>query len=1294
MSNSIFAHTREAVRVKVKKCEPNLPPEWRKFSVDPQITSLEVLYSLLAKAFDIKSDFSIKYKAYDPAGNEIYLAVLSDWDLDAAFLRIHNISIQTSTEPCLMLQIDIKPFTEVKEWDPDVVNSPSAALIVTNSAGATPTGSTARELISPLQQSLGVSQKYVQQMQTKLPGIIMNQMEKTFSMVQKAFNLNEETMAALPPRPPLADNEFRMFLDALGQIQRCDELRKVIFFGGIDPSLRRVVWKHILNVYPNVMNGHQRMDYMRRKSEQYYKLRETWKTAIKQGYVAGELAYVTSMVKKDVLRTDRLHPFYAGSDDNQNIAALFNILTTYALNHPSVSYCQGMSDIASPLLVTMNDEAQAYICFCAIMSRVRGNFMLDGIAMTQKFAHLTEALSYYDAEFWDYLKAQQADDLLFCYRWLLLELKREFPFEDALRMLEVQWSSLKYETNIAGDREELKLFEKEFVPNKDTAVSTGVSGGIPTPSSVVCANGATPISPSFLMAKPRENAYTKVCALRRQSSSASLNSLSSSLSTSANHVGCGGVLNSKLDGTKRLNQSLDDNITRHATRRQRRASSKAHQSLDETKMLQLLEGRVENAVGSINNDHTDDDDDVFSDANHFNFHDTNPFKDNDEDHLTNANQEKQIPKAFLSSSSSSLHGDDTTSSTATGYGNGGGSSADIDGSIDSSSEGNSPDNKNNQMPKGIAKLQNKNILSNYNSVSNIIAKQLATNVSEGVKRVSNTGGGHFRDLKEKIAATSRKGLSLDECNEKSQQKLVKNFNEFLNFASLNKSRVANAEKISATILTADGISRAATKSKTPSPTHNQVSPIQTLHPLVQLTKGSFASSVDSDSSSLPDTTNNTWSCSTAATAIQQANNLSSNSLQLEFNSQLSSLTHTPERTPVAERQRDHSTPNATSKHQDQGDSSTTPDDSQDLDYYPMTTAITRELRLEAENLDRQLFGDLIAMTDEEDGKKDSTGSEIEYEKLGKDSLDMVEDLKENEIITCPEVSELMMRRRQRDRKMAAKTEESNSKHLLNGEIDSNLNIRDDNIEREEQTKNNVVDVLKLNPFLDETLLRNEILSTTEKTSGVGSSSSCSNLYNIATNSTSLPEVLVPISSTDTPDATAIDEMATTAAEEEVTFSTKAAQFSNTSTNTSTPRLPPPSEFGGGNPFLMFLCLTLLLQHRNTIMKSNMDYNEIAMHFDKMVRKHDVTRVLNQARRMYIDYLKNQTTYNPQQKQQQPKQEQQTTSPCNSTNDVNRNATASTTQHQKHSKNNYHHPLSTSSATNSSTSPSLFFTKSS
>lgn len=79
--------------------------------------------------------------------------------------------------------------------------------------------------------------------------------------------------------------------------------------------------------------------------------------------------------------------------------------------------------------------------------------------------------------------------------------------------------------------------------------------------------------------------------------------------------------------------------------------------------------------------------------------------------------------------------------------------------------------------------------------------------------------------------------------------------------------------------------------------------------------------------------------------------------------------------------------------------------------------------------------------------------------------------------------------------------------------------------------------------------------------------------------------------------------------------------SSTSTTMRCLELPDPTEFGNGNPFLMFLCLTILLQHRDYIMQNNLDYNEMAMHFDKMVRKHNVTKVLNQARRLYQDYLR-------------------------------------------------------------------------
>ena len=62
-------------------------PEYRRFSVDPQLTNYEILRSLLERAFDIHSDFLIQYRQEDPSGQEVFLHLLSDWDLEAAFVR-------------------------------------------------------------------------------------------------------------------------------------------------------------------------------------------------------------------------------------------------------------------------------------------------------------------------------------------------------------------------------------------------------------------------------------------------------------------------------------------------------------------------------------------------------------------------------------------------------------------------------------------------------------------------------------------------------------------------------------------------------------------------------------------------------------------------------------------------------------------------------------------------------------------------------------------------------------------------------------------------------------------------------------------------------------------------------------------------------------------------------------------------------------------------------------------------------------------------------------------------------
>ncbi|XP_078064927.1 TBC1 domain family member 25, partial [Mustelus asterias] len=264
------------------------------------------------------------------------------------------------------------------------------------------------------------------------------QVGRTISKVQQVLSWTSGEETVKPFKPPLSDAEFHTYLNHEGQLCRPEELRLRIYHGGVEPALRKVVWRYLLNVYPDGLTGQERMDYIKRKTREYERLKGEWAELASPD----DLEFVGGMVLKDVLRTDRAHPYYAGSEDSPHLTALHDLLITYALTHPRVSYCQGMSDIASPILAVMDHEGQAYICFCGIMKRLAANFQMDGEVMAVKFRHLKLLLQRTDPDFYAYLQARGADDLFFCYRWLLLELKREFAFEDALRLLEVAWSSL------------------------------------------------------------------------------------------------------------------------------------------------------------------------------------------------------------------------------------------------------------------------------------------------------------------------------------------------------------------------------------------------------------------------------------------------------------------------------------------------------------------------------------------------------------------------------------------------------------------------------------------------------------------------------------------------------------------------------------------------------------------------------------------------------------------------------------------------------------------------------------
>ncbi|CAL5333109.1 unnamed protein product [Camellia sinensis] len=61
-------------------------------------------------------------------------------------------------------------------------------------------------------------------------------------------------------------------------------------------------------------------------------------------------------------------------ESEANQTKLWNILSIYAWVDNSIGYVQGMNDICSPMVILMENEADAFWCFEQAMRRLRENF--------------------------------------------------------------------------------------------------------------------------------------------------------------------------------------------------------------------------------------------------------------------------------------------------------------------------------------------------------------------------------------------------------------------------------------------------------------------------------------------------------------------------------------------------------------------------------------------------------------------------------------------------------------------------------------------------------------------------------------------------------------------------------------------------------------------------------------------------------------------------------------------------------------------------------------------------------
>ncbi|EXB53496.1 TBC1 domain family member 15 [Morus notabilis] len=137
-----------------------------------------------------------------------------------------------------------------------------------------------------------------------------------------------------------------------GRLDIASVLRRVQR-GGVHPSIKGVVWEFLLGCYDPNSTFEERNILRQRRS--------TCMTEVMEFGTVG----------LDVVRTDRVLVFY---ESEANQAKLWDVLSVYAWLDNDIGYVQGMNDICSPMVILLDDEADAFWCFERAMRRLMSEF--------------------------------------------------------------------------------------------------------------------------------------------------------------------------------------------------------------------------------------------------------------------------------------------------------------------------------------------------------------------------------------------------------------------------------------------------------------------------------------------------------------------------------------------------------------------------------------------------------------------------------------------------------------------------------------------------------------------------------------------------------------------------------------------------------------------------------------------------------------------------------------------------------------------------------------------------------
>ncbi|KAL5200956.1 hypothetical protein ABZP36_035310 [Zizania latifolia] len=121
-------------------------------------------------------------------------------------------------------------------------------------------------------------------------------------------------------------------------------------------------------------------------------------------------------------------------------ARLVGLLEAYAVYDPEIGYCQGMSDLLSPIIAVMEEDDEAFWCFVGFMRKARHNFRLDEVGIRRQLKIVSQIIKRKDSHLYRHLQKLQAEDCFFVYRMVVVLFRRELTFEQTVCLWEVMWA--------------------------------------------------------------------------------------------------------------------------------------------------------------------------------------------------------------------------------------------------------------------------------------------------------------------------------------------------------------------------------------------------------------------------------------------------------------------------------------------------------------------------------------------------------------------------------------------------------------------------------------------------------------------------------------------------------------------------------------------------------------------------------------------------------------------------------------------------------------------------------------